>query len=343
MALANSLRDRLFEWLQITDEPVVKVYHGFGHGDQMVVMGHVLKISPLPPRKRRPTLWTNTLNLLRLFFVRPYPFADVTLNWEGRTIRSHTEKDGFFRLEWNPAQSPKPGWHEVEVQLPGRSKGSQQVAITGRGHVYVPHRNQYACVSDIDDTFLISHSSNLRKRMFVLLTEDAHSRDPFDDVVEHYQLLARAGTHHLEPNPFFYVSSSEWNLYDYILTFSKRNDMPEGVYLLNQLKRFREILKTGQNKHLTKFNRIARILHAFPELKFILLGDDTQEDPNIYTSIINHFPSQIICVYLRQVNARNRERTLAYIAKIKEAGVECCYFKHSSEAIEHTKRIGLAV
>src|SRR5205814_145836 len=88
----------------------------------------------------------------------------------------------------------------------------------------------------------------------------------------------RPGTKSNKPNPFFYISSSEWNLYDFIVEFARKNEMPAGIYLLNQLKRFTQLLKTGQGKHSGKFTRIVRIMEAFPRLRFILLGDSSQQD-----------------------------------------------------------------
>ncbi len=175
----------------------------------------------------------------------------------------------------------------------------------------------------------------------MLLTEIAHSRKPFEGVVKHYQLLSRAGAAHAESNPFFFVSSSEWNLYDYIREFAIKQQLPQGVYLLNQLKLFSQLWKTGQNNHSTKFMRIVRILEAYPEQRFILLGDDTQEDPTIYASIVSHFPGKILAVYLRKVRKKTKPTVLPAIKKMKEAGVICCYFAHSSEAISHSVSIGL--
>lgn len=273
--------------------------------------------------------------------VRPYARAHIKLNWDGQTYETLSEDDGFFRVEWKPVQSLSAGWHPVQVNLVNITQGVETILNVAHGQVYVPHSNQYACVSDIDDTFLISHSSNLRKRLYVMLTKNAHSRKPFEGVVNHYQLLATAQAAPDTPNPFFYVSSSEWNLYNYILAFSEKHDLPKGIYLLSQLKRLSQVWKTGQNKHATKFMRIARILEAYPEQHYILLGDDTQEDPNIYAAIAEHFPGKISCVYLRQVEKRNFETVNATIKKIENAGVPCCYFKHSSEAIIHSKKIGL--
>ncbi|KAA9354597.1 App1 family protein [Larkinella humicola] len=341
MKASGGIKDKILTWLRISDKPVVKVYRGYVHQQKVVVFGHVLRVSPMPRQKYRQNFWINTFALLRLFMMRPVSGATVKVSGIAEDVRFVTEKDGFFRLEWTPGEPFTPGWHPVKVDLITANFGPEDPVATGQGEVYRPHSTQFGIVSDIDDTFLISHSSNLRKRLHVLLTENAHSRDPFEDVVTHYQLLARAGTEGNATNPFFYVSSSEWNLYDYILTFCEKNDMPNGIYLLSQIKRFREVWKTGQNKHVTKFARIVRILEAFPEMKFVLLGDDTQEDPNIYTSLVSHFPQQIRCVYLRRVNKQNSVRTQEFVDQIVAAGVPCCYFSHSSEAIRHSETVGL--
>lgn len=326
--------------LRITNTPVVKVYRSYGSADCFLVHGHAFRLSPLPRRKYRRNFWTNFFALLRLFFVRPAANVPLRICWSGQEIQTRSDPNGYFQVEFRPESAVTPGQCRVQVDWLSRAPEPTVVA-QGRGTVFVPHPTHYACISDIDDTFLISHSSNLRKRLWVLFTENARSRDPFEGVIAHYQLLALAGTTADLPNAFFFVSSSEWNLYDYIREFSEVNELPEGVYLLSPLKRLHQLLKTGQNKHLTKFTRIARILKAYPNQKFILLGDDTQADPQIYASVVAHFPGLIRCVYLRQVNAKNRERTRQFVQQIETAGVLCCYFAHSAEAMEHSRRIGL--
>jgi phosphatidate phosphatase APP1 len=218
---------------------------------------------------------------------------------------------------------------------------STAAPIEAVSEFFVPYKYEFAFISDIDDTFLISHSSNMRKRLYVLFTKNARSRKPFEGVVNHYQLLASTGASRNTFNLFFFVSSSEWNLYDYIFEFSRNNKLPNGVYLLNQIKTFRGVFKTGQNNHKTKFMRISRIMEAYPAQKFILLGDDSQEDPNIYTAVVEHFPQNIHAVYLRHVLLANHKRVSGVVEKIEAKGVHCCYFTHSSEAIIHSKQIGL--
>jgi phosphatidate phosphatase APP1 len=261
------------------------------------------------------------------------------MRWEGTVYHNTTETDGFFRFEWKPAQALTPGWHTVNIEL--LDTVTQKPIAAAEGSLFIPFSNQFAFVSDIDDTFLISHSSNLRKRLFVILTKNANSRKPFDGVAHHYRLLSLAHAPADTTNPFFYVSSSEWNLYNYIRIFCKKHRMPDGIYLLGQIKKLKEVFQTGQNKHVTKFARIVRIFEAYPHQVFILLGDDTQEDPNIYASLAEHFKDRVFCVYIRQVEPKNETATREKIREIEKAGIHCCYFKHSIEAIAHSKTIGL--
>jgi phosphatidate phosphatase APP1 len=279
----------------------------------------------------------NTLALLRLFLIKPLCDVELELEWKGKLHRVKADKDGFFRFEWEDSEPLEKGWKSLMVNA--YQNGS--LLAKGTGRLLIPHDSQYVFISDIDDTFLISHSANMRKRLYVLFTQNARSRKPFEGVVRHYQLLAQSGATAESANPFFYVSSSEWNLYEYILEFASVNNIPRGVFLLSQLKRFSQLLKTGQNNHGTKFTRIVRIMQAFPKQRVVLLGDSSQQDPYIYEAIVKHFPKQVHAVYIRDVFERNYENVSAVLQKIEAAGVPCLLFKHSQDAILHSVKIGL--
>jgi phosphatidate phosphatase APP1 len=92
---------------------------------------------------------------------------------------------------------------------------------------------------------------------------------------------------------------------------------------------------------MTKFTRIVRVIETFPHLHFVLLGDDSQKDPEIYLSVASHFPQKIFAVYIRAVGNSRSEKTQKIIEQIELLGVNCCYFKHSSEAVIHSRTIGL--
>jgi phosphatidate phosphatase APP1 len=335
----TNLKEKFLFALRLTDEPRVKLYNGYGNKTHCIVFGHVFSFGTVPRKKYRKNFLSNTLALLRLFMVEPVSGAKLQFTWDGKVYTTKSASDGFFRFEWEPSRGLEPGWHPVEVQWLHSKKGT--IVSTGKALIAIPYFNQFAFISDIDDTFLISHSSNLRKRLFVLLTENARSRKPFEGVMHHYQLLAQAGAPEKTTNPFFFVSSSEWNLYDYITEFSELNKLPRGVYLLNQLKLLNQIFKTGQNNHKTKFMRISRIMEAYPEQRIVLLGDDSQEDPFIYASVASHFKKQVHAVYIRTTSNAPKPLVLEKLKEMEMNGIFCCYFKHSAEAIIHSKQIGL--
>ena len=339
ISLFQKIKIKFLRAFRLTNSPVVRLYTGYGNKTHCFLYGHAFSLSPLPRKKYRQRVLVNTFALLRLFMVKVKKDAVLELTWEGKKQTTRSQADGFFKFEWQPGEMMKAGFHNVEVYMLDRSGGN--VLASAKAILIIPYYNQYAFISDIDDTFLVSHSSNLRKRLFVLLTENAHSRKPFEGVVNHYQLLALAGAPKNTTNPFFYVSSSEWNLYDYIKDFSVQNKLPEGVYLLNQLKGFSQVFKTGQNNHGTKFMRISRILEAYPEQRFVLLGDDSQADPFIYASVVEHFKDRVFCIYIRKVGKETKAAVTDKLSIIEKSGIPVCYFEHSSEAVVHSRSIGL--
>ena len=280
---------------------------------------------------------SNALRLIRLFLVRPIPRVRVRLQWGDQQCDSITETDGFFKFEWQSVSSVAAGWHPVTVHL----LNTQGVA--GEGKIFVPHATQYAYISDIDDTVLVSHSATTGKKLRVMFTKNPRSRKTFADVVKYYRLLSLAHTDPTVLNPFFYVSSSEWNLYDDLNEFFKHNDLPKGAFLLNQIKRWYQLFKTGTTRHQGKLIRIVRILEAFPKQRFILLGDSSQSDPTIYAAIANKYPNNIVAIYIRNISAKKESATQGLLASVQNKEIHTCFFKHTDEAILHSRSIGLIV
>ncbi len=332
--MSDTLHTIIIRLFGLRQGPIVKVYDGYGDADDLMVQGHVLRHGPGTSGKYRRSWIANTFGLLRLFMVKPMAHVPVVVEWMGEERLAHTDKAGFFRVEWKPAHAEDVGWHPISVRL-------EHGSASGTARIFWPHNGQYAVISDIDDTFLISHSSNLRKRLFVLLTENAISRMPFENVVDHYRALAIGTGGLAQPNPFFYVSSSEWNLYDYIKAFCKEHGIPEAILLLSPLKELGNVWRTGQGKHEAKAGRIERIMRSYPQHSYILLGDDSQQDPFIYAGIVERMPGRVRAVYLRRVRKSVSTEVEEAIDRMRAAGVECCYFTHSREAIHHSRSIGL--
>jgi len=335
---AVSWREKIWRQLGMTHQPTVKLYSGYGHAEQLVLYGHVFSFAPLQRKKYSSFFLLNLLALVRLFIVKPIAGAGVILSTEKNEITSITEPDGFIKLNWTSEVALAFGWHRASVTLFNDADAPVAEAF---GSYLVPHSTQFGFISDIDDTFLVSHSANFRKKLALLFTRNPRSRNTFEGVVKHYQLLSLAHTVENEPNPFFYVSSSEWNLYDYILEFMTINGLPKGVLLLSPIKTLINLFFFRQNKHGSKKDRIIRILEAFPKQKFILLGDSSQQDPAIYASIAGSFPGRIYAVYIRDTFQKKSRSVQQVLQKLEETGVPCCFFVHSAEAILHSKKISL--
>ncbi len=317
---------------------VVKVYHGYGHTQSLILFGHVLKGRSFTQKHYTNNAITNVINLIRLFFVTPLPQVKVKLQWQEQVFYTTTEEDGFFKFEWKSDREIEAGWHDVHVDL---VNAAEQSTARGLGKIFVPNSTQYGLISDIDDTVLISHSGTTGKKLWSMLTKNPRSRKTFADVVHFYQLLSHAHTKSDLPNPFFYVSSSEWNLYAYLNEFFKFNQLPKGVFLLNTIKKWTQLLKTGNTKHLGKFNRIERVLKVFPKQQFILLGDNSQSDPLIYKLIADEYPDQILAIYIRNISPKKETVTQEILKSLVNQSVETLLYKHTNEAILHSRAIGL--
>ena len=315
---------------------VLKLYRGYGHTHDMVLFGHVLKgsLKTVPPSSYNA--FANLYHLLQLFFVNPIGKRTVTTTWQGQTIKAISEDDGFFILEWQAAESTPAGTHHLPVTLQNAATDTEK-----KGEIVVPHLTQYAFISDIDDTVMVSHSATSFKRMKELLFKSPAQRKVFEDVALHYQLLALSHTIPTQPNPFFYVSSSEWNLYDYLDTFFTLNKLPNGSFLLSQIKKWYQLFKTGKTKHEGKLLRINRLFVHFPKQRFVLFGDNSQSDPSIYETLTKKYSDRIAAVYIRNVAKANEAATAEILKKIKARNIAVLQFTHSGEAITHSKEIGL--
>jgi phosphatidate phosphatase APP1 len=299
-------------------------------------MGHALMSPPPQPELYEDGFWSNAPAMLRLFAVRPIPLAKVRIT-VGREVQEiNAADDGFFAAEWEPKYAPEEVWGDVHAELIDHPE------VAADGKIYMPQTAPFGVISDIDDTFLVTHTDNILHRLGTILSHNPRTRETFTGVVEHYNALALGGTTPDKPNPFFYVSSSEWNLYDYLKEFCRWHKMPEGVFLLNQLKGLTSFWNTGGNNHDGKFTRIVRILEEFPSQQYVLMGDDTQRDPHIFSRIVSNFPGRIISVYIRHRVKAHLQRTRKYEAEIKAGGSEVCYFTHSKTALQHSRDIGLA-
>ncbi len=318
-------------------KPILKLYRGYANEQELIVMGHVFKPTKKSDYDFQDKNFKNASSVISMFRMKTQANADVYMEHNGIEIHTKTLKDGYFKF-CIPLNQNDYGWVEYEVSILYRNK-----RITTKENYIRPQVGNLGIISDIDDTFIISYTLNPFKKLFHLLFKNVSSRKIFEDVVPHFQALSASGRAHKgELNAFFYVSSSEWNLYRFIVKFAEIHQLPKAVLLLKDIKTsLTNFFWTGRGGHNHKFEKIKHILEFYPNLKYVLIGDDSQHDPFLYEAISKIFPLTVKAIYVRQTGKNKKAKVTKVLKNLETLSVSVCYFKNSTEAIEHSKKIGL--
>ena len=318
-------------------KPIIKLYRGYANEQELIVMGHVF----LPTKKVdydfQDNNFKNASSIIGMYRMKTWANADIYLKHDQKTIHTRTLNDGYFKF-CIPLDQIDYGWIEYEVSLKYDNK-----TIAATESYIRPKIDHLGIISDIDDTFLVSYTLNPLRKIYNLLFKNVNRRKIFEDVTVHYQALSQSGRNTDEElNVFFYVSSSEWNLYRFIVKFTEIHQLPKAVLLLKDIKTsLTNFFWTGRGGHNHKFEKIKHILEFYPNLKYVLIGDDSQEDPYLYEAISKIFPLTIQAIYIRQTAKDKKKKVIKTLQNLESLSVEVCYFKTSNEAIAHSKKIGL--
>ncbi|CAA9201312.1 hypothetical protein FLA105534_03527 [Flavobacterium bizetiae] len=317
-------------------KPILQLYRGYANEEELIVMGHVFKRTYDYDFQKKNL--KNARSIINQFRIKTLDNFDIYLKCGHQEIHTKTLDDGYFKFCIPLETETSFGWMEYEVTIKDENE-----TITEKGSFIRPHKGKLGIISDIDDTFLISHTQNFFKKIYILLFKNVNDRKVFTDVVPHYQALSSAGRNNKEEeNAFFYVSSSEWNLYRFIVKFTKIHNLPRAVILLKDIKRgITDFFMSGRGNHDHKFDKIKHVLEFYPNLKYVLLGDDSQHDPVLYERICKIFPVTVKAVYIRQTGKHQKEATKKIMKNLEALEVSVCYYKNSSEAIMHSKSIGI--
>ena len=314
----------------------LKLYRGYVNDEELVVFGHVFESWAPDKYSIEKKGIRHAYAILHKFRIKPLKNFKVRLKFRDIEVTTKTMDDGYFRFAIPYEAELEPGWHKYEVTCKMYDFG-----IIETGELLKPFKSRLGIISDIDDTFLISHSNTFFKKLYVMLSRNLNRRKVFSDVVKHYQRLSVAGQddNREASNSFFFVSSSEWNLYDFIEEFATLHDLPKAVIKLKSIKTgLRDFVKSGRGDHDHKFIKIKDIISFYPNLRYVLMGDDSQHDPYLYEKICKNFPKNIRAVYIRQTSHKQNRKVQRVMANIESMGVSICYFRNSEKAIHHSER-----
>ncbi len=316
----------------------LKLYRGYVNESQLTVSGHLFQSWAPDKYKLDRKGIRHAFSIFHMFRIEPLVNKEIELLFKGVVVNTRTMDDGYFRFSIPFKEELTSGWHTYQVRY-----NVTGIGITDTQELLKPFPGKLGIISDIDDTFLISHSNSIFKKLYVMLSKNINKRKPFEDVVRHYKFLSRSGRTGSEGfNSFFYVSSSEWNLYAFIEEFATLHELPKAVIKLKKIKtRLWDFFKSGRGDHDHKFEKIKDIISFYPNLQYVLLGDDSQQDPFIYERICKLFPLNIRAVYIRQTGRGEHKKVSEALETISSMDVAVCYFTHSEKAIQHSEKIGL--
>ncbi|QRV73916.1 phosphatidate phosphatase APP1 [Ceratobasidium sp. AG-Ba] len=151
-------------------------------------------------------------------------------------------------------------------------------------------------ISDIDDTIKISE---------VLMGVRAIFHNVFvrhlDELVvpgmsEFYSKLSERGVR------FHYVSNGPFELLPVLIDFLGISNLPKGSVKLKSYGG-RNLFQGlwGESAADRKRGNVIEVLDSFPESKFILVGDTGEQDLELYSTLAQERPYQIIALFLRDV------------------------------------------
>ncbi len=324
------------------DNPLKIVpFFGYGTSEKIRIKGRVLEDEGAIVSRAEDSVWRNIANMYRRFETDEIPFAKVKAIFQNSEIETQADDEGYFTAEFSKVEiKSEKLWHEVGFELiEPVSIDNQQPKTTG-SFLTSPGSAKFGVISDVDDTVIETNVINRLKMLVTTIAANEHTRVPFEGVAAFYRALQK-GSSGNENNPIFYVSSSPWNLYGFLIEFMRNHEIPFGPLFLKDFGSH-TIFKGGDH-HVHKIENITHILETFTHLPFVLIGDSGEKDPEIYSQIIEKFPNRIRAVYIRDVNLKPEriEAVNKLITEIKEVGSQLVFAPDSEFAARHAAEEGL--
>lgn len=315
-------------------------YRTYGEPGRVYLKGRALADKGITKARETDNLINNLLNMYRRFETDEMPGMTVRLEYKGEVHETLTDKEGYYRFEIVPATRIESNelYYKIPVEL---LNDEGEVIDREESEIMIPPSDaEFGIISDIDDTVIYSNATNLYKMARTMLVNNARTRLPFPGVAEFYKSL-QLGKNGKRNNPFFYVSSSPWNLYDLLIDFLDFNKIPGGPLMLRDFGiQSDTFIKHDYLGH--KFTAIKNILDTYPHLNFVLVGDSGERDPEIYAEVVKNFPERILAIYIRDVaSAEKHEAALKHAEVVQSFGVNMLISKDGAAVARHAADAGL--
>ena len=209
--------------------------------------------------------------------------------------------DSAGYLDLVAEHSLEPGVHDVSYKVRSRKPVTANLFT-------IPSGTKVGVISDVDDTIMVTQAPSLMKAAYNLLLLDPKKKMP----VAGMNLLFNRIADMFPDAPFFYLSTSPWNVESSIRHFIANHGFPEGPLLLRDLDpRPKTFIPSGVQH---KLEYAEQLMADFPDMKFILIGDDGQRDPTTYATIARRYPGRVLAIGIRQLSPREVAGNLGTVA-----------------------------
>lgn len=295
--LEDSLHRRLVPFLRKRGwRPRTISYTGYGNSTFVRVLGRVVmgrRVEAEAEVDRATTMEELARAVFnqrgwRSYITAPVGYIAVRIRIGGREYRTRTDRSGYIDLVVR-GHGLAAGWHEVEVLTTAALPTTARVMIVDGGA-------RLGVVSDIDDTVMVTSIPRPLIAAWHTFVRHVRARQLVPGMAQMYQdLLAdHPGA------PMFYLSTGAWNIMPALDHVLRRGNYPSGPMLMTDWGP----TNTGWFRSGQEHKRAAlRRLHAeFPDIRWVLIGDDGQHDPMIYREFAAEFPDHVAVIAIRELS-----------------------------------------
>ncbi|MBF0815004.1 DUF2183 domain-containing protein [Microbacterium paludicola] len=265
-------------------KPTVLVFPGYGGEGWVRVLGRVLIV---PPTKRTKSGELASVRGWRSFLGIPVGYSTVRITIGDETHEVVADRGGVIdaRIE----AKLEPGWQLVRMAVEDGEPGESLVQIVAPGM-------RHGVVSDVDDTVMVTALPRPLLAAWNSFVLDEHARQPVPGMAV---LLGRL-TRQQQGLPMVYLSTGAWNVAPTLTRFLNRHLFPAGSLLLTDWGPTHDRwFRSGSDHKATNLRRLAE---EFPDVRWLLIGDDGQHDDAIYTAFASEYPQSVAGVAIRRLS-----------------------------------------
>ena len=260
------------------------------HLDKKILLsGVILRDAPFAYDKQIGN-FRNLLKVFKSYFIGVYGDKEILITTNDKTISTNTDKYGSFSVVVDLLPKGK-----IIIKTVGNDKPLK--ILQTYPIIFENTKSLFDVISDIDDTIIVSYTADLFKRIGTLAFTLPKKRKAVGFTQKLFKEFEKYDTR------VFYVSKSESNLFAMLTSFIKHNKLPTGNLILTPYLKFSQLFNPKKGRDY-KLNNIWFILKNTGAKKYVLFGDDSQKDMEVYSEIAQEFPERILKIYIRQTKRK---------------------------------------